>query len=123
MNYRKGANAERELLHKLFEKNYAVFRIAGSGSTSLPAVDLLAVKKGKGYLIECKAWAGKRLSIKNSQIQELQTLQQRTDFEIIIAWKADYKGWFFFHIDDMTQTETNFNISLDKAKTSSFSLL
>ncbi len=116
MRYRKGANAERELLHKLFERGYAVFRIAGSGSTTIPAADLIAIKGKKGFLIECKAWNSSRLSIKREQIKELEVLKERTGYKVLIAWKVNHKGWFFFPPEKMDKTDSSYIMPLVKAQ-------
>ena len=51
MNKDKGANAERELLHLLSEKGFAVVRVAGSGMISETSCDLIAGNASKRFAI------------------------------------------------------------------------
>ena len=44
----KGSNAERELILDLFNKGWAVSRVAGSGCSTLPTPDIIALKN-KNY--------------------------------------------------------------------------
>ena len=54
MSKKKGTRAERELLHLLWNANFATLRTAGSGSITIPSCDLLVGKRGKVFAIECK---------------------------------------------------------------------
>ena len=44
-HYNKGANAERELIKQLSMHNFAVLRVAGSGTNPLPCPDVVVLKK------------------------------------------------------------------------------
>jgi len=55
MSKRKGTLYERELFHMFWNSSWAAVRSAGSGSTPLPAPDILAGNKEKLLAIECKA--------------------------------------------------------------------
>ncbi|MEK6868893.1 MAG: Holliday junction resolvase, partial [Nanoarchaeota archaeon] len=50
----KGINAERELVHMFWAKDWACLRIAGSGSSRYPSPDLLAGNKLRRLAVECK---------------------------------------------------------------------
>jgi hypothetical protein len=50
--YGKGSRAERELLNKFKQHGFIVVRAAGSG---FEGPDIIAIKGGKEYAIECKA--------------------------------------------------------------------
>ena len=50
----KGINAERELVHMFWSKNWACLRIAGSGSSRYPSPDVLVSNKLRRLAIECK---------------------------------------------------------------------
>jgi holliday junction resolvase Hjr len=93
--YNKGANAERELIRLLFDAGFAVARVAGSGSTTLPAPDIVALKGGKSFAIEAKAWKQPYLSIDVGQMDELTEWAERGASIPIIAWKIPRKGWRF----------------------------
>ena len=109
--YRKGANAERELIHILFGKGFSVIRTAGSGKTALPAPDIIALKPGKQLAFECKAWSAKHLSIPLVQMEELVRWGKRAGVEPLIAWKIPRKGWFFLKPRQLHKTSKFYLIS------------
>ena len=114
--YAKGADAERELIHLLFDKGFSVVRVAGSGKTALPAPDLIALHKGRILAFECKAWASGSIHIPVSQMQELLSWCDRAGAEIFLAWKYPHKGWFFLKPGDFSQTDKNNSITLRHAQ-------
>ncbi len=113
--YNKGANAERELVHVFFEHGFSVVRVAGSGKTSLPAPDILALGKGKFLCFECKAWDKKNLNISQEQMAEVLSWNNRAGTEFYVAWKIPHKGWFFFKPEQMKRTGKGFSINQDEA--------
>jgi Holliday junction resolvase len=113
--YNKGANAERELIHMLFKRGLAVLRVAGSGSTSLPSPDVVAMKPGMQLAIECKAWSKAYLRISNAQMEELYKWSEMAGAELYIAWKIPRKGWRFLKPEQFNDSPKGFNISLKKA--------
>ncbi len=115
-HYKKGANAERELIRKLWSLGFASSRIAGSGSTSLPAPDLIAFGKNKRLAFESKAWSGAYLSIPKGQMEELEEWCERADAQFYIAWKVPREGWLFLGKDAFSATGKNYVISKKKAE-------
>ena len=115
--YKKGANAERELIHMLYKRGMAVLRVAGSGKTSLPSPDVVALKPGLQLAIECKAWNKKHLSISNAQMQELYKWSKMAGSELYIAWKIPRKGWRFLKPAQFNKGKKGYNISLKHALT------
>ncbi len=113
--YKKGANAERELIHILFDHGFSVVRTAGSGKTALPAPDILALKQGKQLAFECKAWAAGHLSIPTEQISELVGWSKRAGVKCFVAWKIPRKGWFFLTPGQMHKTKKFYLISRKNA--------
>lgn len=113
--YKKGANAERELIHILYNSGFSVVRTAGSGKTSLPAPDLIALSKEKKLAFECKAWGGQYLNIAIRQIAELRDWSERAGAEFYIAWKVPRKGWLFLSPNALEKKPKNHTISLKKA--------
>jgi Holliday junction resolvase len=113
--YRKGANAERELIHVLFERGFSVVRVAGSGKTALPAPDLIALRHGRILAFESKAWAASNLSIPALQMNELVSWSNRAGAEVYIAWKVPHKGWFFLKPAQLKKTPKAFTISRKNA--------
>ncbi|MBU0662437.1 MAG: Holliday junction resolvase Hjc [Candidatus Diapherotrites archaeon] len=120
--YRKGADAERELIHKLFNLGFSVVRTAGSGSTSLPAPDLIALSREKRLAFESKAWNAAYLNISNAQMEELQGWCERADAELYVAWKIPREGWLFLKPEHFVQTGKNYAITRKKALSSALSL-
>jgi Holliday junction resolvase len=115
VHYRKGANAERELIHLLFKRGMAVLRVAGSGKTSLPSPDVIAMKPGLQLAIECKAWSKSYLSIANAQMDELHKWSEMAGAELYIAWKIPRKGWRFLKPSQFSRGSKGYNISVKKA--------
>tara|TARA_Y100000310_G_scaffold327497_2_gene393974 strand:+ start:7989 stop:8402 length:414 start_codon:yes stop_codon:yes gene_type:complete len=115
--YNKGANAERELIHALFKRGLAVIRVAGSGKTSLPSPDVVALKPGLQLAIECKAWNKKHLSISNAQMEELTIWSEMAGADLWIAWKIPRKGWRFLKREQFKKSPKSYNISMKHALT------
>jgi Holliday junction resolvase len=113
--YSKGANAERELVHTLFDAGFSVVRVAGSGKTSLPAPDIIALRKGRVIAFECKAWNAKNLAIPIEQMQEFRQWCNRAGAEAVIGWKVPHKGWFFLKPEQLHNSGKYFLISLKDA--------
>ncbi len=111
----KGANAERELMHLFFKEGFSVVRIAGSGTSPLPAPDIIAIKKGRIIAVECKARKAKNLAISVGQIGELLGWAEKAGGEPLIGWKIPRKGWFFFHPSELRNTGKFFTISQKNA--------
>lgn len=107
---KKGSNAERELLLLLYEQGFACARIAGSGSSSLPSPDIIAIKNNKGYAIECKTKSGNYLNIKEKQIEELKTWETLSGHKAFVAWRISRKGWFFIHVSKLNKTKKAYSV-------------
>ncbi|MDO8427795.1 MAG: Holliday junction resolvase Hjc [Candidatus Diapherotrites archaeon] len=115
-HYAKGANAERELLLMLFKEGYACARVAGSGSSDIPCPDLVALKNGKGFAVEAKAWNGNYLNIEVSKFEELQAWAKVSGLELLIAWKVPRKGWIFLKENQLRNTGKFYSINLEDAQ-------
>jgi Holliday junction resolvase len=112
----KGANAERELMRLFFREGFSVVRIAGSGTSPLPAPDIIALKAGRIIAVECKARKAKNLAITISQVGELLDWAKKAGSEAFVAWRVPRKGWLFFHPKEMNQTGKFFTLSLKQAQ-------
>jgi Holliday junction resolvase len=116
MVYRsKGPNAERELMHLFFKAGFSVVRIAGSGTSPLPAPDIIALKKGRIIAVECKARKAKNLAITVQQMQELLAWARRAGAEPFVGWKIPRKSWIFLKPGQLHSTDKFFLISLKEA--------
>ncbi|MFH0970902.1 MAG: Holliday junction resolvase Hjc [Candidatus Diapherotrites archaeon] len=117
--YNKGANAERELLQTLYEAGMAVCRAAGSGKgkDTIPTPDAIALRKGKIYAFECKAWKAGNLSISTQQMKDLEKWCALAGAELVIAWKIPRKGWRFLKKEHFKENEKSYGISTQNAHT------
>jgi Holliday junction resolvase len=113
--YRKGANAERELLQLLHREGFAVVRVAGSGASKLPAPDCLALKKDKQFAFECKAWKGNYLNISKEQMQSLLAWSDQAGMPVYIAWRIPRKGWLFLEPSAFKEGSKSYSITLNVA--------
>ncbi|MEM2018052.1 MAG: Holliday junction resolvase Hjc [Candidatus Pacearchaeota archaeon] len=115
MNKKRGADAERELLH-LLSKKFAVARVAGSGTIKETSCDLLAGKEGKGYAIEVKISKGNKKYIKKEQVNGLIDFANKFGLKPLIAIKFLRKGWYFIEPEKLTKTEKALYVSLHDIK-------
>ncbi len=116
-HYNKGANAERELLQTLYLAGMAVCRAAGSGKgkDTIPTPDAIALRKGKIYAFECKAWKAANLNISTQQMNDLEEWCRLAGAELVIAWKIPRKGWRFLEKKHFHENEKSYSISVQKA--------
>ncbi len=112
--YSKGARSERELINKFYENGFSVIRSAGSGVNSI-SPDIVAIKNGKGFAFECKAWDRTTLSIDEIKFNELKKWEENTNFKTFIGWRMNGEGWFFIGLGDLEKGK-NYNITKKKAK-------
>jgi len=111
--YVKGARGERELLAKFAELGYSVMRSAGSGINSI-SPDIIAIKSGKGFAFECKAWETS-IAIEPAKYNVLKEWENNTGLKTFIAWRMNNKGWFFIPISKLRQAEKSYRISKREA--------
>jgi len=109
-NKQKGSNAERELLFALFNKGFAVSRVAGSGSSQLPTPDVLAFKSGKALAIECKTKKGEYLNIRDEQVEELLLWEKLSGLNAYIAWRLGKDKWYFIGLNGLKKTKKAYSI-------------
>lgn len=109
--YNKGSNAERELIKVLFEKGFSVVRAAGSGKTSLPSPDIVALNSSKKMAFECKAWDSEYLSIPIEQLEEQLSWASRAGVEFFVVWKMPREGFYFLAPTDFVRTDKAFSIT------------
>ena len=99
--YAKGAGYERELLHVLKSKGYAVIRSASSGGQHTP-IDILAIKKGSMLAIECKAWA-KMPKLDREKVEAMEQWCDKAGAHGFLAWrKVDTHTWHFLPLADVS---------------------
>lgn len=105
-NYQKGYRGENELVHILSEMGFMVLRAPRSGRINLPSPDIIAVKPGKVYAIECKS-RKEGFKVPPEQLEELRQWEERGGAEAYIAWKISYRGWFFIPLKKVVENNGN----------------
>jgi len=115
-HYNKGASAERELIHTLFDNGFAVLRVAGSGVSPLPSPDVVALKGGRIIAFECKAWKGAHLAIPVVTMQDEMNWAKVAGAEFFIGWKIPREGWLFVKAENFHNAGKNYMLSLEEAR-------
>ena len=113
--YRKGARAERELIHFFSENGFEVIRAAGSGVNSL-SPDLLAFKQGRQYAIECKAWESGSLSFGKEKVAAMKKWEETTGITYHVGWRVSREGWLIFPVHLLEEQGKTFTITLARAR-------
>ncbi|MBW2970936.1 Holliday junction resolvase [Candidatus Woesearchaeota archaeon] len=112
----KGINAERELIHKFWERGWAAVRVAGSGSSRYPSPDILAGNNIRKVAIECKAIRGRSKYFPSEEINNLNYFAVGFGAEPWVAVRFDNVDWFFVGTSDLEKTEKSYRVTLDNAK-------
>jgi len=108
----KGSNAERELIHMLWNEGYAAIRAAGSGSCKYPVPDIIASNGARRIAIECKITKESSKHFYQEEINDLERFCKVFGAEGYIGIKFEKQDWFFFTIEDLRHTKgQNFSIS------------
>ena len=116
-----GNKAERELIHMFWDKGWAAFRAAGSGSSRFPCPDLIAGNSLKKIAIEVKYISNNSKYFSKKEINDLKYFSYIFGCEPWIGIKFKTNGWFFFSIEDLKQTNLGFSISFKDTKLKGFS--
>jgi len=113
----KGSRTERELFWMFWDtKIWAGIRCAGSGSTTVPAPDLLMGSKNRKLAIECKSGKGKRYLTKK-EVDELKFFADKFGAEAWIAMRFNNVDWLFLKPEDLGVSKgNNYFASIDLAK-------
>ena len=98
--YAKGSRSERELLHFLNSRGFAVSRVPSSGGFLSP-LDVVAIKKGLILAFEIKAW-NKKPKIGRKQLVGLREWCDKAGAVGLIAWRTTGK-WLFLRLEDAEQ--------------------
>jgi len=90
----KGSRRERQLVDFLNKQGYVCHRVAGSGHMESATCDLVAIKKGKPYLIEVKS--RKKVFYTKSHMDQLNIMikeAKKCGAIPLLAVKINYKPW------------------------------
>lgn len=96
----KGSRRERELLDKLVKDGFVVHRVAGSGLGQDAICDLVAVKNGEVWFVECKS--RKKVYYSKDNMEQLRGLVKAAmscKAKPVLAVKINYKEWQITNIE------------------------
>ena len=114
---KKGSAEERDLVHKLWDRNFAAMRApASGGATKRPLPDVVA-GNGKLYLaIEVKTTTKDKIYIDEPQISALCEFSEIFGAKAYIGVKFKYTKWLFLEPENTPKTKTgNYRIEKDYA--------
>ena len=111
---KKGSAEERDLVHKLWERNFAAMRApASGGATKRPLPDVLA-GNGKIYLaIEVKTTTKDKVYIDATQIDDLCNFSKIFGATPYIGVRFKYTKWLFLKPENTPRTR-NGNYKVEK---------
>ena len=118
----KGSNAEREVVRLFWDNGWAAVRVAGSGAARFPCPDIVASNKIRQLAVECKATKSKKKYIEKAEIEQLRAFSRRFGAEPWVGIRFARQNWLFINPDDLNETDANYVISEDHAKTRGLSL-
>jgi Holliday junction resolvase len=107
----KGINAERELMHRIWEKGCPAVRVAGSGAIKYPAPDIIAGTENGKIAIEVKASSGNAVYIEKEQVDDLLHFASIFGAEAWIAAKFTGRGWAFLHAEELSKLKNSYKIT------------
>lgn len=93
-------------------KGWGALRTAGSGSTTLPAPDLIVGNGSRVLAIECKSGKGRR-DIGAEQIEELRLFSKVFGAEPWVGVRFDNTPWYFLKLNEIGKTSGK-NYFVDK---------
>jgi len=109
MNHsRRGSNAERELMKILESRGYHCERVAGSGINKKSVSDIVAIKDGKPYLIQCKL-RKRNVFYPNEfrdELRRLMIISKKCGAIPLLAIKFKGKGWKLIKLYDVPKKIT-----------------
>ena len=114
---KKGSAEERDLVHKLWDRNFAAMRApASGGATKNPLPDVVA-GNGKIYLaIEVKTTTKDKIYIDSPQIEDLCKFSDRFGAKPYIGVKFKYTKWLFLEPNSTPRTKNgNYKVEKDYA--------
>ena len=112
----KGTNAERQLIHLLWDHGFAATRIAGSGSSHYPSADIIAGKPDKKYIIECKVTKKDAKYFPDQEILQLVEFSERFGAIPLIAIRFFRTEWFFLNPSSLRTTSSSFVVDKETAE-------
>lgn len=117
----KGINAERELIHLFWSKDWAAIRVAGSGSSRYPSPDIIASNACRRLAIEVKITKDKYRHFDAEEINDLRLFAEKFGAEPWIAIRFMRTSWFFLKLEDLHCSGNNYSISSELAESKGIS--
>jgi|SRR3989344_2687630 len=117
----KGINAERELIHKFWEKGFAAIRAAGSGSMKYPCPDIIASNGQIIIALECKTSKEKHKYLPKGEVRELMEFSVIFDAVPYIGIKFNNTPWGFLRLGELRETDGSYMINEEVLKKKSIS--
>jgi holliday junction resolvase Hjr len=112
----RGTNAERDLIHKFWEKGWAAMRSAGSGSQQYPSPDIMASNNVRKLAIECKLTTAESKYFTRKEVDELKYFSEKFGAEPWLAVKFFHEEWRFFTPEDPKETDASYVVTLAQAR-------
>ena len=116
---RKGIAAERQLVNKFWQNDFAAIRVpaSGAGSKSVPKPDIIVGNGQKYYAFEVKTTNSERIYLREDEIDELVSFSDTFGSEPLVAvrFKKETREWLFFEIHHLRRT-TSGNYIIDYAE-------
>lgn len=97
----RGTNAERDLIHKFWNNNWAAMRSAGSGSSQFPSPDIIASNNVRKLVLEVKLTTESKKYFMDKEIEELQEFADKFGGEPWVGIKFFRKEWVFLTLEDL----------------------
>lgn len=118
--YKKGRRAERTIVEKFWELEYAAVRIPGSGrGYKRPHPDIIAMSPGKKFIIQAKATSSTSVYVERKDIEGLKWFAERCGATalLIVAWsKPSRAGIRVYTIDNLEETKSGLSFRADSFK-------
>jgi Holliday junction resolvase len=111
----KGINAERELIHVLWEAGWAAVRVAGSGAISFPSPDVVAGNGIRKVAIEAKVTGSNSKYFSKLEIAGLRKFASAFGAEPWVAVKFPKRDWLFINPEDLKETDKGFSVNVERA--------
>jgi|SRR3989344_6406384 len=112
----KGINAERELVRLFWERGWPAVRVAASGATKNPSVDVLTGTPERKLAIEAKTTKDRRKYFSAGEIAQLTTFASKFGVEPWVAVKFAGEQWYFIAPNDLRKTEKGLCVTVESAK-------
>lgn len=104
--YERGASFERDIVARFWNHGWTAVRAAGSGTTSNPTPDVIALKDGRAIVVECKTTRKDRLSLGDA-IKSLKRFSETAGVEAYIALKFLREEPRFYDIKDLASRKNH----------------